>query len=118
MNHQKAGNYLRAHRKKSGLSQRDVAKLIGYKGGGQISCHERGTSVPSLAAALAYESIFGVPVATIFADMHDAIRGTVEAELKNLTAHFESRDARGQNARIIAQKLVWLNERQEAQLES
>jgi transcriptional regulator with XRE-family HTH domain len=112
-----AGNYLRAHRRKSGLSQRDVGKLLGYKDPGQISRHERATSVPPLAAALAYELIFGAPVAAIFAELHDAVRRDVEPKLKEMETALEN-CAGGRNAPLIAQKLVWLSERQKVQAKS
>lgn len=111
------GNYLRAHRKKSGLSQRDMGELLGYKDPGQVSRHERATSVPPLAAALAYELIFGAPVATIFAGLHDAVRRDVEPKLKEMGTTFENY-AGGRHAPLIAQKLVWLSERQRTQAQS
>jgi transcriptional regulator with XRE-family HTH domain len=114
MKYQAAGNYLRAHRKKSGLSQRDVGKLLGYKDPGPISRHERATSTPPLAAALAYELIFRAPVAAIFAGTHDAIARDVEMRMKEMGAMLGSRNARDRNANLIAQKLSWVSERQKA----
>src|SRR5207248_4184473 len=98
MKYRTAGNYLKAHRKKSGLSQRNVGNLLGHKGPGQISRHERATSIPSLAAALAYELIFREPVAAIFAGMRDAIARDVEEKLKKAGVALENRDAGDRNA--------------------
>jgi hypothetical protein len=89
-----------------------VGSLLGYKDPGRISRHERATSIPPLAAALAYELIFRAPIATIFSGMRDAIAGDVEEKLKKMRATLENRDARDRNANLTAQKLAWLNERQ------
>jgi transcriptional regulator with XRE-family HTH domain len=118
MNHQAAGNYLRTHRKKSGLSQREMGKLLGYRNPGQISRHERATSIPPLAAALAYELIFRVPVAAIFAGIRDATARDVEKKLKEIGVTLGNRDAGDRNANLTAQKLAWLSERQEARAKS
>jgi len=114
MKYQAAGNYLRAHRKKSGLSQRDVGKLMGYKDPGQISRHERGTTNPPLAAALAYEMIFRAPVASIFAGTRDSVARDVEMKLKEMGAAMGSRSAHNRNANLVAQKLSWVSERHKA----
>jgi transcriptional regulator with XRE-family HTH domain len=115
MKHRAAGNYLRAHRKKSGLSQREVGNLLGYKDPGQISRHERATSIPPLATALAYELIFRAPVAGIFTGIRDAIVRDVEEKLKEMGLTLENRNAGDRNANLTAQKLAWLTERQRAQ---
>ena len=118
MKYRKAENYLRAHRKKSGLSQRDVGNLLGYKNPGQISRHERTTSIPSLATALAYELIFGTPVAVIFAGMREAIARDVEEKLEKMGMTLENRAAGDRNANLTAQKLAWLGERQKGRANS
>jgi transcriptional regulator with XRE-family HTH domain len=105
------GNYLKSHRKKSGLSLGDVGKLLGYKDPGQVSRHERGAIIPPLAAALAYEVVYRVPVAAIFAGMHEMIDHDVEKNLRELEAALEKRGADGPDANVIAQKLVWLRQR-------
>jgi transcriptional regulator with XRE-family HTH domain len=112
MQHQKSANYLRAFRKKSGLSQRDLGKLLGYDDAGQVSRHERATSIPPLAAALAYELIFRVPVASIFVGMRGDIARNLEAKLKEMKISLENLDVRPANASLAAQKLAWLSTRE------
>jgi transcriptional regulator with XRE-family HTH domain len=112
MKYQTEGNYLKAHRKKSGLSQREVGKLLGYTEPGQISHHERGASVPPLEAALAYELIYRAPVAAIFAGTRDAIARDLEGRLKEIGATLGTRNARDRDANLVAHKLSWLSERQ------
>lgn len=60
-------NYLRAHRKRAGFSQREVAFLLGCKYGGKLSRYERFLREPTLRTALACEVLFDTPVRELFA---------------------------------------------------
>ena len=93
MKHRTTGNYLRTHRKKSGLSQREMGTLLGYKDSGQVSRHERSSSIPPLAAAPAYELIFRVPVSAIFIGMHGSVERDTEHKLQQLEAELHNRSA-------------------------
>lgn len=53
---------LRSHRKNSGLSQEDVATLIGVQSPSQVSRHENGEREPDLRMALSYRIVFDAPV--------------------------------------------------------
>jgi len=111
MDHQKKENCLRAHRKKSGLSHREIGELLGYRGPGQTVRHEQAKNIPSLPTALAYELIFRVPVSVIFVGIHRSVECEVEDKLAKLETELGNRDARGRDVNRTAQKLVWLNER-------
>lgn len=111
MNHQAARNYLKAHRKKSGLSQEDMGKLLGYTDPGQISRHERSMSIPPLTIALAYEAIFREPISAIFIGMYEEIQREIENKLRQLETELGNRSATDPDANLVAQQLVWLNER-------
>jgi transcriptional regulator with XRE-family HTH domain len=111
MNHRRRENYLSTHRKRTGLSQEEMGMLLGYQDVGHVSRHERSKTIPPLATALAYEVIFRVPVATIFAGMHESIRQEIESKLRDLEVDLGNRSAGDRHANRIAQKLVWLNER-------
>ena len=63
----KLDNYLRTYRRKAGLSQEDVAYLLGAREGGKISRYERGSRVPNFRTVLALEAVFRVPVRQLFA---------------------------------------------------
>lgn len=62
-------NYLRTHRKRTGLSQDEIAFLLGCHSGSQISRCERNRRIPTLENALALEIIFGVPVHELFSGL-------------------------------------------------
>jgi DNA-binding XRE family transcriptional regulator len=104
------GNYIRTHRRKCDLSQRDLGVLIGYgweDRGSAVSRHERSNSAPPLLIALAYEVVFKVPVAEIFAGFHAAVAGLVARNLEELKAEWQNQ---GEARRILsAEKLEWLS---------
>ncbi|MBI4469801.1 MAG: helix-turn-helix transcriptional regulator [Acidobacteria bacterium] len=74
----KLPNYLRTYRKRAGLSQDEIAFLLGARSGAKVSRYERFRREPSLRTALAYESVFRIPVRELFAGIYE------EAELKTL----------------------------------
>jgi hypothetical protein len=55
-------NYLRACRKKSGLTQHEVGFLLGRENGAQVSRYEKRHRLPPLETALAREEISGFPL--------------------------------------------------------
>lgn len=105
-------SYLRTHRKKSGLTQRELAAILGCLTEGQISRHERGLSVPSLPVAIAYEILFGAPASQIFSGIRATVTRAIEAKLCDMEEALQVKSAKGRDANAIAQKLEWLCERQ------
>jgi len=105
----KLENYLRSHRRRAGLTQREVAFLIGCRDGAQISRYEKRRRLPPLETALAWEIIFGIPVSELFAGMHEAIGDDVSVGLKELKLRLESSTTKT-NAKSAVRKLNWINE--------
>lgn len=70
---QRLPNYLRKHRKAAGMSQDDVAFLLGCGSSAQVCRHERFSRQPSLLAACAYEIIFGTPVRDLFSGLFEQV---------------------------------------------
>lgn len=118
MDDNKLGNCLRTHRKKSGLSQREVAQVIGFRDGALVSRHERSHSLPPLQHALAYEVLFRAPVAGLFAGLQATVEQTIEAELAKLEGQLQNESGKGPQAALTARKLEWLTERRNALLVS
>lgn len=77
-------NYLRTYRMHSGLSQEEVAFLLGAASGAEVSRHESCERIPLLRTALAYEAIFGVPVAELFAGEHEKVEAEIRARAEAL----------------------------------
>jgi DNA-binding XRE family transcriptional regulator len=111
MNHLAQGNYLRTHRKRSGLSQRELGMFLGYRNQWQVSRHERSQTTPPLPTALAYEVIFHVPVSTLFAGVRVNTARSVEAKIAAFERSLERSHGKGRTARTTAQKLEWLTQR-------
>ena len=80
----KLKNYLRRYRKSSGLSQEDLAFLLGCREGSKVSRYEHFSRQPSLRTALACEAIFGVAAHELFAGLFDDVRRRSGARAKLL----------------------------------
>jgi DNA-binding XRE family transcriptional regulator len=76
--------YLKALRRRSALSQEDVAFLLGAFTGTRVSRHETGACVPPLEVVLAYEVIFDVAIADIYEDEVLRIMARVRKRARNL----------------------------------
>ena len=77
-------NYLRAHRKGTSFSQRDVARLLGGGNGSKVSGYERFRRTPTLQTALKLQVIFDRPVAELFEGMYKKSELEVAAGAKQL----------------------------------
>lgn len=79
-------NYIRMFRKQAGLSQDELAFLLGWKSGSGISRFERGRREPTLEVLLAMEAVFGVPIRELYAGRFQK----VERSVKERAGHFIS----------------------------
>lgn len=104
-------NYVRIHRRRVGLSQRELGRLLGYKDEGPVSRHERFHSLPPLLIALGYEIVFQAPVSEIFPGLTHTVELVVEKQLAELENELQGRCASGPGAAAVARKLEWLSER-------
>ena len=86
-----ATNYLRTHRRRSGLSQVEVAFLLGLKSGQIVSRYERLDRTPSLETALACQVLFGaLPhelYPGLYAKVENITRRRIHALLARMTVH-------------------------------
>jgi len=67
----KLHNYLRTYRKRAGLSQREMALLLGCRSTDKVSKYECFRRLPALQTAFAYEATFHVPVRELFAGVFE-----------------------------------------------
>ena len=104
-------NYIRVHRKRSGLAQHELALAIGYESAREIARHEQSAITPSLELAIGYEIIFRVPVSELFAGLRDDLSEVLETRLAQLELELGQRSARDQSATSTARKLTWLRAR-------
>jgi transcriptional regulator with XRE-family HTH domain len=77
-------HYLRSNRMRLGLTQDDVAFLLGVKGGEKLSRYERFNRKANLRVALACEIIFERAVSEIFNGLYQQIEAEIRARAKLL----------------------------------
>lgn len=94
-------NYLRTHRKRAGLSQKDVSYLLGCATASKVSRYERFVRELSLRTALAYEAVFQTPACELFAGMYDDIRRAVRGRAEALLGRLQSNAPRLETARKL-----------------
>lgn len=85
----KLPHYLRTERRRHGLTQADLAALLGGYGKGLVSWYERG-ALPPIQVALAYEAIFGRPVADLLGGSYDTLAEAVRERARELLAKDQS----------------------------
>lgn len=84
---------MRVLRRRLGLTQRELAYVIGYKSDSQISQIENGSRTPQLAEVLMIELVFGVPAVTIFPQIRLAVGTQVGHRLKRIMAGLREFDS-------------------------
>ncbi len=65
--------YLRTYRKRFGLTQREVALLVGMETGQIVSRHESRVRMPSIETAVAYSLLFDVPLRALFPEIYHEV---------------------------------------------
>jgi transcriptional regulator with XRE-family HTH domain len=83
-------NYLKTYRRRAGLSQDEVAFLLGCQSGAKVSRYERLARQPSLETALAYEAVLGIPVRELFAGVYEKVEGEINKRARLLTGNLSA----------------------------
>lgn len=99
---------IRTLRKSSGLSQKELTHILGFRSEVAVSRHERSDSVPDLLTALGYEAIFQVPVSELFPGMYQTVAMGIEERLAKLEDELHQSTTKGRNATPIARVLEFL----------
>lgn len=76
--------YLKSYRRRAGLTQKELAYLLGAGTRAKVAQYEAGLRTPSLESSLAYEAALGEPVAELFRGRYEAISAAVEARRRKL----------------------------------
>jgi len=77
-------NYLRTYRRRSCLSQRELAFLLGAASGTKVSRCENFTRMPAVKSIWACEAVFNQPARELFGGNHELVRRAVRARAKRL----------------------------------
>ena len=102
---------LRTARKRSGLSQAEVANLLGFSEEITVSRHERSVTIPSLLTALGYQVIFRTSISELFPGIYRTVESNIEEQLAKLEEKLHQSTLKGRQAIPIARQLEFLNER-------
>jgi DNA-binding XRE family transcriptional regulator len=90
------------YRRRSGLSQDEVAFLLGAMYGTTVSRHEHDWRTPTLAAALAYELIFGTPARHLYPKEFERIEKIVQSRARKMMARMRYQPAGVRRALRVA----------------
>jgi transcriptional regulator with XRE-family HTH domain len=90
MAHQRLQNYLRTHRRRQGLSQAEVAMLLGAASGTKVSRYENFTRMPGAFTIFAFEIVFNQPASELFAGSYDAIRLAVQKRAEHMVKQLDA----------------------------
>ena len=93
------------------MKQRELGRLIGYKGEGQVSQHELSRTIPPLLVALAYEAVFHVPVSAIFTGFRASVEQMVEDNMSAFEEELRSTAEKDPQSQATAHKLEWITKR-------
>ena len=104
MKYNKLRNHIRKYRKQAGLSQRDIAYLLGGHHPARISRYEHFQSAPSLRIALAFSILFRVPTDRLFSGDYQKVEAVVNRRAKVLLARL----AAGKRDQATLRKLAVL----------
>jgi transcriptional regulator with XRE-family HTH domain len=77
-------NYLRVYRKRLGLSQNEVAFLLGWRDASQPSRYEHFARLPTLRTAFALAVIFRVSVHELFSGEYQKVENAVCRQAQRL----------------------------------
>jgi transcriptional regulator with XRE-family HTH domain len=102
---------LRTLRRKSGLSQIELARLLGYRTEVPVSRHERSVTVPNLRTALGYEVIFRVPISELFPGLYRSMEAGIEQRIAKMEDQLQQSTAKGRKAEPVARRLEFFCER-------
>jgi len=82
--------YLRTHRRVWGLTQQELASLMGFESATHVSRIENGKRPPTVESALACEVIFGIPPSAMFPHSYALVEERVIRDIYRL--HLALRD--------------------------
>jgi len=79
----KIPNCLSKYRRQKGFTQKEVARILGFKSSTIISKWERGFSLPSAVSLLKLACLYGRQVEALFVDLYKKIKEEVLSETLN-----------------------------------
>lgn len=99
-------NYLRMYRRRAGLSQDEMAFILGAKEGTKVSRYERFARTPTLETAYAYEVVFQETANALFGGIYDKVERRTLKRIRTLVARLEHEGS----SRLTDRKLAVLRD--------
>jgi transcriptional regulator with XRE-family HTH domain len=99
-------NYLRMYRKRAGLTQAELAFLLGCTHRSKVSRYERGVRMPALQTLIGFEVLFRAPVAKLFAGTYAKLREETQNRARRLSKQLDAKPS----TRAISEKLDALDD--------
>jgi transcriptional regulator with XRE-family HTH domain len=99
-------NYLRSARRRTALSQDEVAFLLGTQSGSKVSRYERGVREPGIDAAFAFEIIYLEALRELYAGRFDRLERVIAKRAKLLAERLREK----RSSKTIARKIDLLSE--------
>ncbi|MGH9642555.1 MAG: helix-turn-helix transcriptional regulator [Terriglobales bacterium] len=102
---ERLGSDLRRYRIEAGLTQEELAAILGYDRPTPVSRHERLSTLPPLLIAISYSVVFRKPIPELFPGLVEAVERATRERLAELATKFKgSADA----TRESTKKLEWI----------
>ncbi len=83
-------NYLRTHRRQCGLTQTEVAHLLGLESGQVVSRHELRDRYPSLETLLGYQILFDALPHDLYPGVYKKVENLIQRRVRFLIDEFDN----------------------------
>ena len=93
-------NFLRIYRKRSPLTQADIALLMNLPDYSNISRYEKGQRSPSIELLLAYHFLFATSIESFFEPQSEIIRSDLRERIEPLINDLKKEEDKTNNTRI------------------
>jgi transcriptional regulator with XRE-family HTH domain len=100
-------SYIRVNRRRWGLTQGELALLVGLSGAAAISRIERARQVPTAQAVIGCTLVFGIPSPDLLPTFHRDVEDTIAAAAETLiTALSDCTDQRSERVRSLLNEVL------------
>lgn len=103
-------NYLRVYRKRSSLTQADIAFLMKLPDYSNISRYEKGQREPSIEFLLVYHLLFNASVESFFVPQSGMILSDLQHQIELLLSNHRSANATDPRIKFLEEVLIRINQ--------
>lgn len=105
---QKIYNYIRSHRKRAGLSQEELAFLLGCQSHTKVSRYENLSREPNIQTVFACQAVFQIEARTLFPGMYTKVEHKVitRARMLHTLLQKNGADVSASYKRVFLEKII------------